>query len=209
MTFKTSFKLALTSTLFYSVVSQASNYVPDVGSSLNFAIKYSLGTHKGIATSFKGLVDIEPNTMTLRAGTISFDVTSLNSGNATRDCHIAEAVGLNYKTSDYPADHVCDSNNKIPTTGKNAIAYPTVNFSIVSATLKATAAVVKATFTMHGVSKTMDIPATVTKEGNKIRVISSFPLMMSAFGIETKPFLGVKVKDQADITVNLLLKPQD
>ena len=48
------------------------------------------------------------------------------------DCHFQETLGLDYTTSDFPKKHVCDGKNKLPTTGKNAAAYPEIVFTLKS-----------------------------------------------------------------------------
>ena len=98
---------------------------------------------KGTADAVSGSFTIDPTNVAATRGTITVQVKSMKTGNATRDEHMAGAQWL------------------------NAAEYPTITFTIASVTgvkvsgnkAKATA---HGTFTMHGVSKKLAVPFELT-----------------------------------------------
>jgi polyisoprenoid-binding protein YceI len=65
------------------------------------------------------------------------------------------------------------------------------------------------TFLLHGTTKPVAGQATVRREGRDVRVEASFPVTVSAFGINKPQYLGVGVRDQVTVTVSLLAEPAD
>jgi len=65
------------------------------------------------------------------------------------------------------------------------------------------------TFLLHGTKGKVAGPATVRQEGKTVRVEASFPVTVSAFGIEKPQYLGVGVKDQVTVNVSLVAEPSD
>jgi len=65
------------------------------------------------------------------------------------------------------------------------------------------------TFLLHGTKAIVSGPATVRREGKTVRVEASFPVTVSALGIEKPQYLGVGVKDQVNVTVSLVAQPSE
>ena len=65
------------------------------------------------------------------------------------------------------------------------------------------------TFLLHGTTKPVTGQATIRREGKNVRVEATFPVTVSAFGIEKPQYLGVGVRDQVTVTVSLLAEPAD
>jgi polyisoprenoid-binding protein YceI len=59
------------------------------------------------------------------------------------------------------------------------------------------------TFLLHGTAKPVSGQATIRREGKDVRVEASFPVTISAFGIEKPQYLGVGVRDQVTVSVSL------
>jgi hypothetical protein len=65
------------------------------------------------------------------------------------------------------------------------------------------------TFLLHGTTKPIAGQATIRREGRAVRVEASFPVPVSAFGIEKPQYLGVGVKDRVTVVVSLVAEPAD
>ncbi len=65
------------------------------------------------------------------------------------------------------------------------------------------------TFLLHGTTNPVSGQATIRREGTSVRVEASFPVSVSAFGIEKPQYLGVGVRDQVTVNVSLVAEPAD
>jgi polyisoprenoid-binding protein YceI len=61
-----------------------------------------------------------------------------------------------------------------------------------------------ATLRMHGVSKPVTCTAEVRHEGTAVRVVASFALVLTDFGVEPPEYMGVGVGSKLSIRVSLL-----
>ena len=188
----------------YQVVPNA-----DGTSGIQFSIGYSLGTHEGTATEITGSLSLQDSPFLISTAAFTVPLNKVNTGNAKRDCHLLEAMGLDYSVSDYPNQHICNGNNELPLSGKNAVAFNEIKFTLttlLSGPGKATAIGV---WEMHGVKKQIEIPLTLTVvEGSpaKLKVKTDFDLSLNDFGIIVKKVLFVTVKDTAHVSMELTLQ---
>ena len=83
----------------------------DIGIALK--VPYSLGTHTAAATAVGGELFIDPETLSLVRGRLVVPVTSIEGGSSRRDCHMREALSLDYGRSRFPREHVCDGNGRL------------------------------------------------------------------------------------------------
>lgn len=60
--------------------------------------------------------------------------------------------------------------------------------------------------TLHGVQKPINFEGVITSEGNKIHIKAAAITKMSDFGITPPKMVFLTVRDQVDITVDVLLK---
>lgn len=150
------------------------------------------GTAEGVSGSFT----IDPANPAGIRGTISAKVSTMKTGNATRDKHLQGADWL------------------------DAANHPTISFTITSIKnisvngIKMTATAV-GNFTMHGVTKQMSIPFTLTymdesaktrerAAGDLVMIEANFTVSLSDFNVKgTKGTIGSKVGQT--ITVNAKL----
>ena len=188
---------------------QAAPYVPVPAaagkSGLSFTIPYTLGVHDGVVTTAAGELEIDPTSLAISGGEISFPIADLDSGNKERNCHMLESLGIDYTHSDYPKNHICAAGDVLPMTGPNSVAFPEIRFLFRSiADGKVTG-----TFSMHGVDKDLTVPLTVTAvDGGKIRVRSTFQVHLPDYGVVVKKVLVVTVGNDATVTVDLTLQPK-
>ena len=184
----------------------------DTTSGITMTIPYDLGTHHGVASRVSGVITASQN-FTIITGKLVVPIQFMATGNPTRDCHMREALGLDYSKSHFPAAHICDSHDQLPATGVDAIAFPTVEFTLLGVTgggdiaseLKPGSTITltaNGSWNIHNVQKTVSFPLTLTVLANgTISIEGSVPFSLSDYKVVVKPVLGIGVKN--DMTANL------
>ncbi len=195
-------------------------------SGITFKIKYSLGVHDGVTSGMKALVTLS-NKNSILKGEFSVPIDQVSTGNLTRDCHMREALGIDYKDSKFPTDHVCDSDNKLPVSGPDSVAFPEIRFSFTNIK-KATAELpavlevgrvydvaIQGQWTLHG--QTVDLAADTSADSipvkiklldeatQEIQVTGNFQISLKAFNIQVKPFKIAIVKIGVDDIAKVIL----
>ncbi len=66
--------------------------------------------------------------------------------------------------------------------------------------------VLKGTMSLHGVTKPMNFESMITQEGTKVRIKGSSMMKMSDFGVKPPKMVFLTVRDQVDLSVDVLLK---
>ncbi len=205
--------------LLFSMNSVATtvSYQPALGpkSTIKYSIPYSLGISEGRVKKINGTVslDLEHSSGT---GEFHVPIDSIDTGSEERDCHLTEALGLNYRVSDFPKEHTCDSKNHAATTGKNAVVFSEIAFKISSikthdVTVKEgiKTVTVYGTWTLHGVSRPDSFDLNITQLENAIRVQGQTIFSLKDYGIEVKSahilFVTISVRDQAKVDFDLVL----
>jgi len=192
--------------------------------SLSFSIDYSAGTHKGVIKNVRGKAVLN-SLEELQGAQFQFSISDMETGNKTRDCHMREALGLNYSVSDFPKKHVCDGNNAIPLSGPNAIQFPSIFFVFESfeeslvTPLKVgdlNSGKIAGTIEMHGTKKRISsLPIQVKKMIDNsgltsLEVVTRFEISLKDFNVVVKPFkigfISIGVSDTVVIDVRLPLK---
>lgn len=77
-----------------------------------------------------------------------------------------------------------------------------LNFDASKVSTTKSNATVEGDFTMHGVTKHIKIPATVSKAGNKINVASTFTIKAQDYNIKIPSLVKQKVADDIKVWVN-------
>ncbi len=184
----------------------------DSTSGITMNIPYDLGTHHGVASQVSGVITASQN-FTIITGKLIVPIQFMTTGNPTRDCHLREALGLDYTKSHFPAAHICDANNQLPTTGVDAISFPTLEFALLGVTgggdiaseLKSGSTIhltAQGNWNIHNVQKTLSFPLTLNVLANGlISIKGSVPFSLSDYNVIVKPVLGIGVKN--DMTANL------
>lgn len=215
----------LSSVLFFSVTqaqSSLNTYAIDqsqpVSGMIKFSIPYTFGTHHGIARSVEGFVQTDASERVLRSQ-FKLPIQSLTTGNKTRDCHMLEALGLDYSQSLFPQEHVCDSNDQLPATGRDSIQYPDILVEFVDFVVPPespirigapSSTMAKLKLTIHGIERTQEWPVMVTKKiaanGTEgFQVTSRMMQSLKDFNVIVKGFGPINVKDQVTIQLDLHL----
>ncbi len=195
-------------------------------SGLKFSIAYTAGVHKGSASQMEGLAIIDQNDQ-LKQLDIRVPIATMSTGNPTRDCHMREALGIDYAQSRFPKDHVCNAANQTPPQGNDAIVFHDIDFkfmqiekSAVSATMNPNVeypVLVTARVSFHGFTKDIHgIEIKVTKTVDKDEAVSyhiksAFSLSLNDFGVVVKPLklgpFSIGVDDKVNLDIAIALRP--
>ncbi len=177
---------------------------------ISFSVPYTAGVHTGKATAGEGSIELSSEGKILQ-GKFTVPLTAMTTDNPKRDCHLIEAMGLDYTVARYPKEHICSASNKLPESGSDSVAYPTIEFQItkfdetntIDGVTKGT---VTGVWSMHGVSQDFRAPIEATQTATGATVKSKFTLSLAAYGIFVKPVLVVSVKDTVTVTLDLDLQ---
>jgi polyisoprenoid-binding protein YceI len=123
-------------------------------------------------------MDASPATL---KGSMEISITDLFSDNKKRDEHMQEAL----ESSTFPKA-VFDVKEVVSKGGDNYV--------------------LKGTMNLHGVSKAMNFEGTITEEGNKVRIKAQSGMKMTDFGIKPIKMMFLTVRDQVDLSVDVVLK---
>ncbi|MBV5349153.1 YceI family protein [bacterium] len=123
---------------------------------------------------------MEANPSTLK-GSIEISMSDLYSDNKKRDEHMHETV----ESSLFP---------KAVFEVKDVVAKSGDNYTL------------KGTMSLHGVSKPMSFEGSIVEEGNKVRIKVTGSMKMSDFGIIPPSMMFMKVRDQIELNVDIVLK---
>jgi polyisoprenoid-binding protein YceI len=151
---------------------------------------------KGTAEGVSGSLTVDKSNIAATRGTISAQVSTMKSGNGTRDGHLKSAQWL------------------------DAAKYPTITFTIASVSnVKTTGNVstgtATGTFTMHGVTKTVAVPFKLTyvdasaktrerAPGDLVMISADFNISLADFQVAgTKGTIGSKVGEKIHVTAQL------
>ncbi len=66
---------------------------------------------------------------------------------------------------------------------------------------------VKGTMTMHGVSKEVEIPGTITKKGNDIIIAANFKIKVADYGVKVPSLYVQNIAEFVDVKVNSVMEP--
>lgn len=114
-------------------------------------------------------------------GTIEVSIADFISDNAKRDEHMNEAM----ESSKFPKASF-EIKETIPKGGDTVL--------------------MKGMMSIHGISKPMNFEGSIGSEGNKVHIKAKSTMKMSEFGITPPKMLFVTVRDQVDLSVDLMLK---
>ena len=151
---------------------------------------------RGTAEGVSGTLRIDPSNPASISGTISAKVSTMKSGNGTRDQHLRSSQWLDAKKHD-------DITFKISSIK---------NVSVSGNKMSGTAV---GTFTLHGVSKTMSVPFTLTyidasaatrkrAPGDLVMITASFDVRLADFNVQgAKDLVGSKVAETIQVEAKL------
>jgi len=192
------------------------------GSKAEAIVVYSLGSHTQTAGEVRGEVRTDPATLAEVSGAVVVPLASVRGDGSTRDCHMREALGLDYAAGGhFPAEHVCDGNNQLPASGPDAIAFAEIRMELVSArplddlSLLAQGQPVRVElevkWTLHGVTHGQREIAHLLRDGNGLRARGRSTIVLKDFNVVVKSvkvvFAEVKVGDAVTVNYDLKLVP--
>lgn len=188
-------------------------------SGLRFSIAYTAGVHNGDVKSIQGLLVTDQDN-NLSGAHVEVPIDAMATGDLSRDCHMREALGIDYTASRFPNEHVCDRNNRTPDAGADAVVFSKIIFdftgfqSAPSTDLAlAQTVLVNGTLTIHGQTRAITaLPLTVQKITNadgssSLRVQGNFNLSLKNYQVIVKPFkfgpFEIGVSDTAKINIDM------
>lgn len=145
-----------------------------------FKAKAPLHSYKGKSNELEGKINLEQSTVSFR-----LRVESIKTGNKMRDRDMYELLQVDQYPfvkfeGKLPSDFNEDSNAKQKVT-------------------------VSGDFTLHGVTKRLDIEGTLQKTNGGIKVEATWPIMITDYNIERPNILFYKVKDKHVLSVEAVL----
>ena len=96
------------------------------GPGITLSLPYTFGTHADRVVRVAGELRMDPDSPQGVSGTLRVPIDAIVSDSAERDCHMREALGLDYSRSQFPREHVC-KDDRIPS---GAVAYPEITLQI-------------------------------------------------------------------------------
>ena len=189
------------------------------GPGITVSLHYTFGTHEVRALRAPGEVRFDPDAPEAVRGSLRVAIDALKSDNAERDCHMREALGLDYAGSRYPKDHVC-AGDAIPA---GMVAYPEIVLELQGARAppvanlavgKETPISLEATWTLHGVRRPARLDLTLSRAAQTpgaLRIRGSSQIRLQDFGVVVKSativFVTSSVDEIATVHFDLTLTP--
>ena len=194
------------------------------GKGTTVEIPYTFGTHEVAAKRVEGEVELDPQSADVRGGHVWVAISELKSDDPKRDCHMREALGLDYSRSRFPKEHVCDDQNRLPASGNDAIVHPRIEFRVTGSKAlddphllaqgKEVRVLVTGDWTIHGVTRPARLQLVASsdlKNPDALRVRGRQSFVLSDFGIEVKSanivLTSVVVRGGATAAFDLRLEP--
>ena len=195
---------------------------PSEGSKAEAVVVYSLGTHTVTAQDVHGEVTLDPATLASGSGTVVVPLAGLRGDGGTRDCHMREALGIDYAAGGrFPREHACDGHDQLPASGPESIAFPEIRLEVFGARPLDELALLDAgkpvrveldvKWTVHGVTRERKELTRVLRDGTGLHARGRSTVVLADHGIVVKAtkvvFAEIKVGDAVTVTYDLRLLP--
>lgn len=199
--------------LTYQVQQKSQNMV-------KFSIPYTFGIHDGTVRALRGIVHTTDQDEVLEAR-FQVAINDMSTGNSVRDCHMREALGIDYTQSRFPEEHVCDG-SKLPVVGPDSVKYPSILVEMV--TMRSTepfvlgvpkAFAMSFNVKIHGVtrvynSESVMITKMVDHNGSPyFKVATQLKLSLKHYNVKVKAAavgpISINVKDEVSVAINATL----
>lgn len=199
-------RILLFSFLIFTFKSIAGTYGPTALSNLLIEIPYTMGTHKLKSNHFLGHIEWDPKTNEIKGGELKLAIANIQTDKEEMECHMREALGLDYDASDFPETHICNDKDELPKDGSNSIKYPEITATLLSP-LKIGMNKAKVRWMIHGKTKELTMPITLTRDesSEKLMLHSSWTMKLSDFDIIVKKFLFIAVKNEVSLKLTMAL----
>lgn len=197
---------------------------------IRFDLLYSSGTHRGSVGEARGEVTFDPSAPGGAKAHFTVPIRGIKTGDETRDCHMREALGLDYARSGFPEEHVCRNDDSLPETGPDAIVFPDLALEVrgVRSAEKAGGGLgsagtgaaipldrpsrveVTGEWRIHGKQKPARVEMELEPRGDGLRLLGKTRLSLKDFGIVVKDakilFLTIRVEDSAEVSLDLFFR---
>lgn len=195
---------------------------PAEGSKAEAVVVYSLGSHTQTAQEIRGEVTLDPATLATGSGSIVVPIAGLHGDGSTRDCHMREALGLNYAAGGrFPKEHVCDGQNRLPASGPESVAFPDIRLELLGgrplddlsflAAGQPVRVEIDVRWTIHGVTRDRKELVRVVRDGPGLHVRGRSTVALADYGVVVKStkvlFADITVGDAVTVTYDLKLMP--
>ncbi len=191
--------------------------------SVQIALPYTFGTHNFQVAALQGEVRADWKDTPVVSGRLVVPLTSLRGGGDTLNCHMREAMGLDYAKSAFPGSHVC-SGGQLPASGNDAVAFPEIVFEITRVTVIGARSrgadgdtfpvAVSGRWTIHGIARNDSIDLRLTVPANEgahprsIRVEGTRKIRLADYGIQVKRALVISAGEEATVKLDFRLNAQ-
>jgi YceI-like domain len=196
---------------------------PDGSAGIRIDLPYTFGIHTFDASLVQGEVHVDWKPAPAVSGRLTLALASIHGGGDTLNCHMREAMGLNYARSAFPGKHVC-ADGKLPATGNDAVAFPEIMFEIKRVTVDTARsrageyemwrATAFGRWTIHGVARDasidlrLTVPANETAHPRWVRVEGVRKIRIADYGIQVKRAFVVTAGEEATLKLDVLLRAQ-
>lgn len=172
-------------------------------SEIELKVPYTFGEHKLIAKELKGNIVWSADKDAILEAEFKLSVFDLKADDKTLMCHLQSSIALNYETSVFPKEHVCE-NDKLPSEGANAPVYPDITARLV-APYKLGDKTAKIAWSIHGVTKEQTVPLEYTYDetSKRFTVQGTWSMRRSDFKIKVKKFLFIDASDKLPVSVKI------
>ena len=187
-------------------------YRPDPTSPgrISISVPYTLGTHTGEVAWPDWTLSVGPGRSRVAALRIAFPIAKIDMGKGKMNCHMTEALGLNYAVSQFPEKHACDRNHRLPSQGPDSVVFPEVVFRAEPFDLPASDGKIalKGAWTIHGVEKDAVLSVDFRRNPDgSFDFSGSHRWTLEDYGVVVKPFLAISVKGTVQADFQSKLRP--
>jgi polyisoprenoid-binding protein YceI len=189
------------------------------GPGITLSLPYTFGTHGDRVARVAGELRMDPDSPQGVSGTLRVPIDAIVSDSKERDCHMREALGIDYSRSQYPREHVC-KDDRLPA---GVVAYPEIVLQVRGAGAppvttmsvgKESPVSVQALWTIHGVTRPAQLQLAVSRDAKTpgaLRIRGKSEVRLSDFGVVVKSaqvlFVSSSVGEVAAVQFDLTLVP--
>lgn len=185
--------------------SSATSWAEIVETKINLTVPYTFGKHELLASKVQGQLKWSSQESVITDAEVALEVSDLEAKDQKLKCHLVEALTLDYSLSDYPKEHVCDGDDRLPQTGKNSPVFKQIKLRLV-APVKLSDQTAELEWEIHGRTRKQTIPIRVSlaEEGRKLVLDSQWKMKRSDYGIKVKKFLFIDAADELPVEVHMV-----
>ena len=189
------------------------------GPGITLSLPYTFGTHEDRVLRVSGELRMDPDSPQSVSGTLRVPIDAIASDSKERDCHMREALGIDYSRSQYPREHIC-KDDRLPAA---AVAYPEISLQIEGAQAPPVTAMsvgkespvsVHGLWTIHGVTRPARLQLAASRDAKTpgaLRLRGKSEVRLSDFGVVVKSaqvlFVSSSVGEVATVRFDLELVP--